>query len=531
MLCWALLWSAPARAAEFVYVVQPGDHLWNIAQRYLQRPTQALDLLRRHHIADARRLQPGTRLHIPQQWLRLQTASVQLAALVGEVSIETPAAGLRAAVAGEWLQAPAVLRTGPGGSAKLQFSDGSHVMVLRDSELRLHDSLTRLVDQAGMVTLELLRGGLENDVQPRKPQGGRFEIRTPAAVAAVRGTRFRVHADVGDALQTRAEVLTGAVRLFNSDGQVTAEAAQGSVVRVRLAPQPPVALLPPPDLSCVPTRVERLPFDLFFPALDGATSYRVQIAPGPAFDVTIADATTRAPRLGVRELADGHYMLRVRAIDAQGLEGLPQERRLELHARPEPPLLIEPVPGAVTADARPQFRWTERAADGAYRLQLSRAGRFEPIVEQVVDGGRATPAQDLAPGSYQWRVASIDGARGQGPFSDAQAFRRTLPGPDTQTASDDDGLRLRWSAQTEAARYRLQVARDARFEQPELDVLSEAPQYGLTALAPGIYYVRVQAIATTGETGAWGGTHTFTVAEPRGSRWPWLMLLLPLVLL
>lgn len=533
-----LVHSTAARAADFVYVVQPGDHLWNIAQRYLLHPSQAQDLLQRNQIPDERRLLPGTRLRIPHDWLRLQTTHVRLAALAGEVSVQTGRAAIRPAVAGESLGAPTILRTGSSGSASLVFSDGSQVLVLRDSELKLRASVTRTIDQAGMVTLELLRGGLENDVRPRQPQGGRFQIHTPAAIAAVRGTRFRVHMDGDAAPQARTEVLTGAVQVLNPGGQVTATAAQGSVARRDAAPLAPVPLLPPPDLSAIPSQVERLPIDLAFPPLDGASAYRVQITPAPAFDVAVSDDTTQTPSLRLLALQNGRYLVRARGIDPQGLEGLAAQRPLELHVRPEPPLLIEPASGTTTTAARPQFRWTESVAGTRYQLQISRPGPsdpllpFVPLLEQTVSEGQAVPEQDLAPGAYRWRVASLQDPLAPGPFSDAVPFRRVLAGPETLIAAPEgNSLALRWSAQPAAARYRLQVARDADFNAPVADVWTLAPQHALQDLMPSLYHVRVQAIDASGEEGSWGSTQTFAVPEPQASPWRLLWLLLPLVLL
>jgi hypothetical protein len=60
--------------------------------------------------------------------------------------------------------------------------------------------------------------------------------------------------------------------------------------------------------------------------------------------------------------------MRLRAIDADGLEGLPAERPVVVHARPESPALISPEPGAVVAAARPIFRWTQ--ADPAWHYRL-----------------------------------------------------------------------------------------------------------------------------------------------------------------
>nr|WP_315429899.1 FecR domain-containing protein [uncultured Albidiferax sp.] len=514
-----------ASAADFIYTVQPGDHPWNLAGRYLKSPTLSLKLRQLNQIPDDRRIMPGTRLHIPQAWLKLESAQVRVLAATGDTSLQPGTSAARSAVVGELLQAPSTLRTGPSGSATLQFADGSRVLVRRDSELQLQQAQTRLLGQGSLVTLVLLHGSLENQVTPVGESGGRFEIRSPAAVAAVRGTQFRVYAD-GSSLRT--EVLSGAVNVANASGQVTALAAQGSVAQTGQAPGAPVALLPAPSLESLPERVERLPIDLPLPVLAGANGYRTQIAPDAQFSVAVSDETSPAARIRARDVEDGSYVLRVRGIDAQGLEGLSSQRTLVVHARPEPPLLIEPAPEAVTTAERPVFRWTQADPNWSYRLQILANGETAAFDEQVVQGPTAQPARDLPTGLYQWRVAAIQPGKGQGPWGDPQAFRRVLPGPGVDIPPPQDGsLTLRWSAQPQTAQYRLQVARDNSFAGPQTDAQTEAAQYQLQGLEPGVHHVRVQAIGADGYIGPWGSTQTFTVPEPRPQYWRALLLLLP----
>ena len=533
-LAWILLLaiSGHAFAADFIYTVQPGDHPWNLAQRYLKNASLGPALRELNRIPDDRRIMPGTRLRIPQAWLKLETAQVRLLAVAGDTTVQPGGTGaVRAAEPGEMLQAPSSLRTGANGSATLQFADGSLVLVRRDSELQLQQTLTRSLGHASLIGLVLLRGSLENQVTPIGTSGGRFEIRTPAATAAVRGTQFRLVVEPQTTV-VRTEVLEGAVNLANAAGQVTAQAAQGSVAQTGQAPGQPVALLPAPSLDHLPERIERLPIDLPITPLAGAAGYRTQIAPDARFSVIASDEAALAPRVRARDVEDGRYLLRVRAIDAQGLEGLSAERALVVHARPEPPLLIEPAPDAVTTSERPSFRWTQADPALTYRLQITRAQEAAAFDEQVLAAASAQPAKDLPTGLYQWRMAAIHPARGQGPWGDAQPFRRVLPGPDVQIAVPQDGsLNLRWPAQPQTARYRLQVARDDSFATPLVDVETELPQYRLQDLKPGLHHVRVLAIGADAYTGPWGGVQTFTVSETSSPYWRALWLLLPALVL
>ena len=303
-LGFVLIASMPtAWAADFIYTVQPGDHPWNLAQRYLKRPAFSSRLLQLNQIADDHRLMPGTRLRIPQEWIRLQSAQVHLLAVYGETTLGQGNSLPRAAVPGELLQANAVLRTGASGSATLGFADDSRVLLGHDSELRMAQARSGTLGRASVVELVLLQGSLENQITPVGNSGGRFEIQTPAAVAAVRGTHFRVRSQ---RQQLHTEVLSGAVAVSNVRGKASAGAGQGLVTENDQPPGSVAALLPAPSLDGVPALVQRLPIDLPLPSLAGAVTYRTQLAPDASFSVVVSDETSSAPRLRAGDLADGN---------------------------------------------------------------------------------------------------------------------------------------------------------------------------------------------------------------------------------
>lgn len=520
-----------ALAGDFSYTVQPGDHPWNLAQRYLKHPTLSRQLLELNKIEDERHVMPGTRLRIPQKWLRLQTSRVRVLAVFGDITQQKAGHTERRHVQqGDYLQAPLVLRTGATGNATLGFADGSRVLLRRDSELQLKQTQQRALNKVSFVQLFLLSGSMENLVTPMGDSGGRFEIDTPAAVAAVRGTQFRVQVQ---GVQSRTEVLGGIVNVANSSGQVDTAAGQGTVAQSGQSPAGSLTqLLPEPSLEGLPERIERLPIDVPLKALAGAVAYRTQLAPDESFSVLVSDETSEAARIRARDVDDGSYFLRVRAVDARGLEGFSAQRALLVAARPASPVLIEPAPMSVTERPRPEFRWAQGDAGWHYRLQIMADGSQTPLDEQVVQGGVATALQDLPAGLYQWRVAAIQSGKGQGPWSDAQAFRRVLPGPGVVASQmSDRTTTLRWPGQLQAARYHLQVARESGFAAPLVDVRPEGTQYDLKSLAAGAYHVRVRTIGADGYTGPWGQAQTFVVPEAPVSTWPALLLLLPLLVM
>ena len=70
-----------------------------------------------------------------------------------------------------------------------------------------------------------------------------------------------------------------------------------------------------------------------------------------ADDPLIDERVVTAPEVELARLADGRYRVVIRAIDAEGLEGADAEARLELDARPEPPIAQAPALDAVRVSA------------------------------------------------------------------------------------------------------------------------------------------------------------------------------------
>jgi len=77
LACCLLLAALPAAAADFAYEIRAGDNPWNLTQRYLKDLSYWPRIQQYNRIAEPRRLQPGARLLIPEQWLRLQTREVR----------------------------------------------------------------------------------------------------------------------------------------------------------------------------------------------------------------------------------------------------------------------------------------------------------------------------------------------------------------------------------------------------------------------------------------------------------------------
>jgi len=507
-LAGACAWAAE----EWTYTVRPGDTLWGFSDRYLTAPALATRLQKHNALPDARRLQPGTTLRVPLAWTRHRPTLVRLLAVRGTVRSEGGATGARTLRVQDEVGPGEVLTTPPDGHALLQFEDGSRLSLLADSALRI---LSARAYAGGLseTRLELLRGRTENDVVPRTGQGVRFEILTPAGVTSVRGTEYRVSTEQGAA--TRLEVLDGAVEAGGDAGAVTVPAGFGTRFAPGEAPRAPVQLMPAPDLSGVPARVEALPAELALAPLAGARAYRVQLA-GAAADATVVlDVLETAPRLRIPPLAPGRYILSVRGIDDIGLEGRNARQPIEVSAAPAPPEALTPGTGENVGDSGVALSW--RAQPGmTHRVQVARDAAFTELVRDVAGITAATLVlDDLPAGVYHWRIAAAHPQHGAGPFGAARSFRRDPRAPADLAASVDQAmLDLRWTSTEPQARFRVELARDEAFADPVLDRVVEATQLRVPPPVPGEYLARVRVVAADGHAGPPGEPLRVSVPAP-----------------
>lgn len=82
------------------------------------------------------------------------------------------------------------IETGPGSRAKIQMSDRSLVHVSPDSKLKISTFTKEGATQK--VELGLNQGKIRNEVKGSYGKENKFEVKTPTAVAGVRGTTFVV---------------------------------------------------------------------------------------------------------------------------------------------------------------------------------------------------------------------------------------------------------------------------------------------------------------------------------------------------
>lgn len=214
------------------------------------------------------------------------------------------------------------IATGERSVALVTIADGSQMFmwpstVVRFGKIGLNERYQRAV------TIDVTRGEVEMLVS-KVGDGAAFELVTGAAVAGVRGTRFRLVAD--SKRSTRLETLSGEVELKNPAGVESVAAEHGSRAAVGQAPEPARALLPGPGRQ-TPLRgsFASAPV-LSWNSVKGATGYRVELAENTAFTRNPQRFHSQGTSLTLPVApAAGRWYWRVMAIDADGFVGMPSK--------------------------------------------------------------------------------------------------------------------------------------------------------------------------------------------------------------
>lgn len=506
--------AAAVSAGEpvFTHVVTREETLIALSRRLLADPRQWSQLQQHNRIADPRRIPVGTVLKIPVRLLATEPVPARVLSASGEVSGPQGVA----VAAGQALPQGARLQAGDGGQATLQLVDGTVLRLRAGSAVQVETSqrLPRSGEVLSGVKVEA--GQVEVQAQKRPGAGAPgFQISTPQGLLGVRGTEFRVSVDAR-AETTRNEVLEGQVMTEGRDGRAGRSVAAGFGVVVDRSGTvtPPVRLLAPPDVSAWPALQERVLVRFPIRPQPAVVAYRAQVAAAadPAFERVLQDVRSTGAELRLVDLPNGDYRIRVRAEDAQGLQGRDALHLFTLKARPEPPLPTGPGPKAVVSGARLDLAWASVDEARSYRLQLARDEAMrEPIQDQRTLAGTAWSVDALAPGVYFWRLASERSATDQGPFGPVQRVElRALPAPLPPPRVGEDSLKLAWEG-LPGQTFEVEFARSADFAVLELTRRTEQSALELRLPGTGRYWVRMRARDPDGFVGPYTAPQAFTV--------------------
>jgi hypothetical protein len=394
--------ASPAPQSEIVsYVIRRGDTLDTLSRSFLVPERRWRALLELAAIRDPRRLPVGRRLRIPRPWLRYRIEPARLASYRGTVSIST-SGGMVSPAAGTIIGEGAEIATAGNSFATLMLADRSQVVIPSQSRVRVRELRRILLTGAIDYRIDVEKGRLETKVTPLDQPSGRYRIRTPISMTAVRGTEFRVSFEEGRGTAA-TEVLAGRVAFSAPEAPATLDLERNFGATLDGGGEPRAEkLLAAPDLEEPATMQTGDAVEFRTRKLDDAIRHRVVIASDAGFIDNIAEQFSGDGSFALADIPNGNLFVRISAIARSGLEGMAQSYSFRRR--------LASIHGTVEAgDDGYRFRWSG-AGSGVrrYRFQLMRdTAQGALVVDEVALARDALTLRRLRAGVYYWRVGLI----------------------------------------------------------------------------------------------------------------------------
>jgi hypothetical protein len=502
-------------AEDWVYTVKPGDTVWDISHTQLKDWRYWNDILRQNNIANAAKLQPGTKISIPLYIVREAVSEVRVEDVQGRVDVISGRNGKTLPLKiGMSLTVGDRVLTAEKSTAQLSLEDKSTILLQENSELEF----TRLKALGGGnqrsldARLNMRKGRMNMSANPSHQPDSMFEILTVSANSAVRGTTFRIGIEKDS---SRTEVLDGLISVENSMGSVDVPGNFGTVARKGSPPIKPIKLLPAPDLAKFPLLIRYLPKVVALNSLSNAVGYRVQIAQDRDFRKIVQDRVIRQRLMIDQSLSDGTYFARVRGVDGNGLEGNNAVAEFRVDARPAAPMVRSPLSETALYAGNIEFSWADVEGVDHYLFEIAKDEAFSEVVvkESISDTSYSV---DLKEAEYFYRLSSVTSGGRQGPPGKGVQIRvRPIPAvPEPKPpAVEGDRLRLAWQSVEGISNYQVQLATDADFQSIAVDEKTADPRIEIRRPASGYYYFRLRSIDSEGYVGAYSTPQRFEV-EP-----------------
>ena len=498
------------------FIVKDGDNLYKICEKILENPKDWRWVAMVNRISNPYRIFPGQKLIIPTRLLKGIPIDGLVTFIKGVVSIKLAETEdwkklqLNDKITqGNWI------RTSEQGTIEISFQNNFSVLLRPNTIIEITAAREKSAIYL-MYKLFLDIGKAISKIKQSTGKETRFEIQTPSAVAAVRGTEFR--AGVDPDITTRLEVLAGRVDVQAAKQKVAVKAGEGTVVKKDKRPVAPVKLLLPPALMNLQPLYRAMPLDFQFESIPGATSYRLMLARDKVFNDVVKNKVIKPQEtLKIVGVEDGTYFLQSRSIDALGLEG-PALEPVEVKVRinPLPPFIQSPSEGADLREKVVRFEWLKVAKAVRYHLQVAEDRKFQVIVADAKDiSGVSYKLASLDFKTYYYRLSSIAADGYEGLWSDILSFDIIPPPPSPPVEKPemgDEELRVRWRHLGDEISYHFQMAKDQAFKEVLIDEKLTKPE--ITFEKPddvGTYYIRTSAIDTQGYEGDFSEPQSFEV--------------------
>ena len=496
--------QAPDKDAgsDWAYTLRPGDNIKALSKTLLDGKHNWMALLKYNDMSTDQALHAGQVLKIPLNWLRHHPLPATTLAVTGSVYYRRPGGSFSALGSGTKLNVGDEVRA-EQGHAVIELADQSIVRLGAHSQL-MFDRLTHY-GQTGMADtrMRLSKGSLSTKVHPLSDPHSRFEIETPSAVAAVRGTEFRLHTDDS---ATRLEVTRGKVAFSNSYRQTLVPAGfgaslgdAGSFAQHQLPPKP----RPPSS----PGSITLLPTSLAWHPVPRANAYQLDLF-NTRTGAWIRSQKLRLPKVDLDDLDNGPYRAELSAIDGDGMEGPASPVSFKIALKAQMAHLKQPAEGTRVKKGPVTFSWQFQGSNQQARVQVSSTRDFAKLAAQSpwLTANKSSMSRALSPGLYFWRVQTRAGGSSK---ALSKVNRFVVPGklPEVRIITANyvkNQVRIFWRQVPGIQGYRLQLSADANFTKIIREETINTNTVALRLIPGRHYFVRIKAVSSGPLKSVWG---------------------------
>lgn len=503
---------------DLIYVVQPGDTLYNISEKFLNDPKYWPNLANNARVQIPQHMQPGQTIRLPLELLRHELKDIRVAFGRGEAFVVEDGVS-QPLTRGMVLREGQTIKTGADGFVSLLLPDQSRLFLSANSVLRIQYFRHVMDVDRDLTELVLEEGYVETQIQTQR-DNSRFRVSTPLSVTGVRGTVFGVAYDRQTNTQTN-DVMQGRVaidhiaqerrgwgtRVVNAsaDGMML-NAGQGAVFESDMM-QPRVAnLMAAPDLGGCPDYVHEKYWELGPCESLADREYLVRVYPLDRPGEVLFEARGALGEIGPIE-GDGVYEVQVRALDENGIPGMPATHQVTLKSQPLAPLLQSPGNGDQVVIGANTLVCTNTPGLNRYWMQIARDSGFKNIVDELSsDQGCRFDWVASETGLYYWRAATVDAkpediqiARGE--FSPIGYFD-VIPAPLVPALNQErisQGVMVHWQEETPGSHYTVQVSDRLDFSEIFIQEETDGTQIALDInYSCSKLFVRIQSAEPSG---------------------------------
>lgn len=399
--------NAFAETTDFRHTVSASDNLTAIRDMYCDSKVTTQQIAKYNTVANANLIHPGDVINIKAEWLKSTSLPIKVIVFSGDVKLQKNGDGaIEPLTQSQVLDEGDKLFTGANSLVKLRFADDSVVNLQPNAVMQIVSSRKQYQSDKMQIVVDVQQGRTEVLANPEHKANRQFKVKTPSAVAVVRGTKFRVGSEAGKTIE---ETLGGSVDFAVNADKVQVGKGFGSFAEAGQPPAKPIALPPAPDVTPLQTKFDFAPVAFDIAQSEKVVAVNVQLSQAKDFSSLISSHRLNAAgdqdmNLALGAISDGDYYLKLRSENSEGLQSEDVIHAFTVDVYPLPP---EPV--LITGNFAPAsgwpLQWSRIEGADRYFLQLSDTDSFDNVVyEQPTFYNSFYLTPQLAKNATHWRV-------------------------------------------------------------------------------------------------------------------------------